>query len=91
MMMVDIFSGVLLGVPFGKHVSSMYHDCSKGRELGQTIIVIDSREILHGAEQFKKNMSQTCDELNAMRPAPGFDKCILPRTESSYEKRQSLC
>lgn len=29
MMMVDIFSGVLLGVPFGKHVSSMYHDCSK--------------------------------------------------------------
>ena len=77
MMMVDIFSGVLLGVPFGKHVSSMYHDCSKGRELGQTIIVIDPERFC-GAEQFKKNMSQTCDELNAMRPAPGFDKVYYP-------------
>ena len=23
-------------------------------------------------------MSQTCDELNAMRPAPGFDKVYYP-------------
>ncbi|MEG0722513.1 MAG: ureidoglycolate dehydrogenase, partial [Lachnospiraceae bacterium] len=29
MMMVDVFSGILTGVPFGKHVSSMYDDCSK--------------------------------------------------------------
>ena len=29
MMLVDIFSGVLLGVPFGKHVSSMYNDLSE--------------------------------------------------------------
>ena len=35
MMMVDIFSGILLGVPFGGHVSSMYHDLSEGRRLGQ--------------------------------------------------------
>ena len=35
MMMVDIFSVVLLGVPFGKYVSSMYHDFSEGRCLGQ--------------------------------------------------------
>ena len=67
----------------------MYHDCSKGRELGQTIIVIDPERFC-GAEQFKKNMSQTCDELNAMRPAPGIRQSILPRTESSYEKRQRL-
>ena len=41
MMMVDIFSGILTGVPFGGHVSSMYHDLSKGRDLGQLHIVID--------------------------------------------------
>lgn len=35
MMMVDIFSVILLGVPFGKYVSSMYHDFSEGRCLGQ--------------------------------------------------------
>ncbi len=33
MMMVDVLSGILLGLPFGKHVSSMYHDLSAGREL----------------------------------------------------------
>ena len=33
MMMVDILSGIMLGLPFGKHVSSMYEDLSKGRDL----------------------------------------------------------
>ncbi|MEG1107142.1 MAG: ureidoglycolate dehydrogenase, partial [Eubacterium sp.] len=41
MMMVDVLSGIMLGVPFGKHVSSMYEDLSKGRDLGQLHIVID--------------------------------------------------
>ena len=77
MMMVDVFSGVLLGVPFGKHVSSMYHDCSKGRELGQMIIVMDPERFC-GAEQFKKNMSQTCDELGEMKAAPGYGKVYYP-------------
>ncbi|MEX0633340.1 Ldh family oxidoreductase [Serratia ureilytica] len=31
MMMVDVLSGILLGLPFSKHVSSMYHDLSAGR------------------------------------------------------------
>ncbi len=91
MMMVDVFSGILLGVPFGKHVSSMYHDCSKGRELGQMIIVMDPEKFC-GAEQFMKNMSQSCDELNAMKPAPGFDQVYWPgqraviRKEKTYEE-----
>ena len=41
MMMVDVLSGILLGLPFGKHVSSMYHDLSAGRELGQLHIVLN--------------------------------------------------
>ena len=77
MMMVDVFSGVLLGVPFGKHVSSMYHDCSKGRELGQMIIVMDPERFC-GAEQFKANMSKTCDELGEMKAAPGYGKVYYP-------------
>src|SRR5699024_6386457 len=34
-MMVDVLSGILLGLPFGNDVSSMYHDLSAGRDLGQ--------------------------------------------------------
>lgn len=41
MMMVDILCGSMLGVPFGKHVSSMYADLSAGRDLGQIHLVIN--------------------------------------------------
>ncbi len=91
MMMVDVFSGVLLGVPFGKHVSSMYHDCSKGRELGQMLIVMDPAKFC-GAELFKERMSQTCDELSEMKAAPGFGKVYYPgeravmRREKCYKE-----
>ena len=61
MMMVDIFSGVLLGVPFGKHVSSMYHDLSAGRELGQMFIVMDPSRFV-GLDAFKASMSQVLDK-----------------------------
>ena len=77
MMLVDIFSGVLLGVPFGKHVSSMYHDLSKGRELGQMHIVIDPARFV-GTEEFKKRMSQVCDELGEMPAAEGYGKVYYP-------------
>lgn len=89
MMMVDIFSGVLLGLPFGRHVSSMYHDLSKGRELGQMHIVINPENFI-GIDNFKKYMSQVCDELNEMPPAEGFDKVYFPgqravmRREAAY-------
>ena len=89
MMLVDVFSGVLLGVPFGKHVRSMDHDLSEGRGLGQMHIVMDPARFV-GIERFKKSMSQVCDELGEMSPAPGFDKVYYPgeravmRREKAY-------
>lgn len=77
MMMVDVFSGILLGLPFGKHVSSMYHDLSEGRNLGQMHIVIDPSRF-GGTEYLKNSMTQVCDELNAMAPVEGFDKVCYP-------------
>ena len=37
MMMVDILAGSLLGLPFGKHVTSMYEDLSQYRRLDNFI------------------------------------------------------
>ncbi|MBP2097548.1 ureidoglycolate dehydrogenase [Enterococcus rivorum] len=89
MMMVDILSGILLGVPFGKHVSSMYHDLSKGRELGQLHIVINP-EFFIGLETFKKNISAMLDEIKAIAPSPGFKEVNYPgergrMREKNYE------
>lgn len=77
MMMVDILSGVMLGLPFGKHVSSMYEDLTKGRDLGQLHIVIDPSKF-GSIDKFKKSMSQTFDELKAIKPAPGFKEVYYP-------------
>ena len=88
MMMVDIFSGVLLGVPFGKHVSSMYHDLSKGRELGQMHIVIDPARFV-GAEEFKKAMSASIDELGEMPTADGYDKVYYPGERAMLRKEKA--
>ncbi|MGX7244650.1 ureidoglycolate dehydrogenase [Enterococcus quebecensis] len=90
MMMVDILSGILLGVPFGKHVSSMYHDLSKGRELGQLHIVINP-EFFIGLDVFKKNISTMLDELKEISPSPGFKEVNYPgergrEREKNYEE-----
>jgi ureidoglycolate dehydrogenase len=77
MMMVDIFSGILLGVPFGKHVSSMYDDLSKGRDLGHLHIVLDPKKFA-GIDNFKENITQTMEELAQIKPAEGFDKVYYP-------------
>ena len=87
MMMVDVLSGVLLGLPFGKHVSSMYADLSKGRDLGQLHIVIDPSRFTD-LESFKKNMSTVLDELGAIKPAKGFDKVYYPGERALLRKEK---
>ncbi len=76
-MMVDVLSGILLGLPFGKDVSSMYADMRRGRDLGQLHIVIDPARFA-GAETFREMISATRRELNALKPAPGFDQVLFP-------------
>lgn len=88
MMMVDILSGVLLGVPFGKHVSSMYHDLSEGRNLGQMHIVINPDKFV-GIEEFKKSMTQVCDELNDMPAAEGYGKVYYPGERAALRKKKT--
>lgn len=77
MMMVDILSGILLGLPFGKHVSSMYSDMSEGRDLGQLFILIDPSRFTD-IELFKQQVDESMKELNQINPAPGFDQVWYP-------------
>ncbi len=88
MMLVDILSGVLLGVPFGSSVSSMYHDLSVGRELGQLHIVIDPERFV-GSDKFKADMSKSLEELNNIKPAPGFDKVYYPGQRGKIREKIS--
>lgn len=90
MMMVDVLSGILLGLPFGNKVSSMYHDLTEYRNLGQLHIVIDP-ECFVGLEAFKENISQTMKDLNSIKPATGFDQVYYPGQRSvEREKRAEV-
>ncbi|MBY5944554.1 ureidoglycolate dehydrogenase [Photobacterium rosenbergii] len=81
MMMVDILSGVMLGLPFGRNVSSMYENLSEGRELGQLHIVINP-EFFTTKEYFIDAIAQTMQDISGIRPAPGFDKVMYPGQRS---------
>ncbi len=76
MMMIDILSGILLGLPFGRQVSSMYEDLHAGRNLGQLHLVINPA-FFSSCELFRKHISQTMQELNAVKPAPVLNRFII--------------
>lgn len=76
-MMVDVLSGILLGLPFGNKVSSMYEDLAEYRKLGQLHIVINPA-FFTGLASFKNDITQTMDDLNGIKPAPGFSKVLYP-------------
>lgn len=82
MMMVDVLSGILLGLPFGKQVTSMYHDLTEYRNLGQLHIVIDPSRFTD-LDMFKDKIAQTMEELSQMQPAPGFEQVYYPGQRSN--------
>ncbi|GGB37538.1 ureidoglycolate dehydrogenase [Virgibacillus dakarensis] len=87
MMMVDVLSGILLGLPFGNKVSSMYHDLTEGRNLGQLHIVINP-EYFTSINEFKQNISKTMADLNNIKPAPGFDHVSYPGQRSAEREQK---
>lgn len=89
MMMVDILAGVLLGLPFGKGVTSMYADLTENRNLGHTYIIIDPSRF-RDIEDFKQDMAQTVDDLHGIQPAPGFDQVYYPGELSTLAKEKNL-
>lgn len=89
MLMVDILSGSMLGLPFGKHVTSMYEDLSTGRELGQLHIVIDPAKFTDVAT-FKANLAQMTTELNSQKPQEGFKQVLYPGQRANGTRRNSM-
>lgn len=81
MMAVDIFSGILFGLPAGKNVSSMYHDLTKGRDLGILFIVIDPDKFI-GRDNFKAALKASFEELRSVKPAEGSSGVRVPGESS---------
>jgi ureidoglycolate dehydrogenase (NAD+) len=76
MMMIDILSGILLGLPFGKHVGKVTRKVPES-SLGQFIIIINP-ECFIDPDVFVKNITKMIKEIHHIKPAPGFDKVMIP-------------
>ncbi|WP_339266657.1 ureidoglycolate dehydrogenase [Paenibacillus sp. FSL K6-1330] len=87
MMMVDVLSGILLGLPFGNKVSSMYHDLTEYRNLGQFHLVINPA-FFTDPDMFKQHISNTMDDLNQIKPAPGFEQVLFPGQNNDLIQEQ---
>lgn len=89
MMMVDVLSGSLLGLPFGKHVTSMYADLTSPRDLGQYFIVIDPKRYTD-PQVFAERIDAMAEELHAIQPAEGFDAVYYPGelSQLTYQKNK---
>lgn len=87
MMMVDVLAGSLLGLPFGKSVSSMYDDLTAKRNLGQMYLLIDPAKFTD-PKAFTKNISKMVQELHEVKPAQGFEQVYYPGElgKITYEK-----
>lgn len=86
MLLVDVLSGILLGLPYGDKVSSMYHDLTKGRDLGQLHIVINP-SFFTDLDSFKANLSASMNDLNNIKPAAGFDIVNWPGQRSMAREK----
>ncbi|MGL9730865.1 ureidoglycolate dehydrogenase [Enterococcus sp. DIV0756] len=90
MMMVDVLSGMLLGLPFGKNVSSMYTDLTEKRNLGQIFILIDPNRFTD-LPSFKHSVETMVGELHEIAPAVGFKQVYYPgeTNQINYEQYMS--
>ncbi len=89
MMMVDILSGILLGLPYGNKVTSMYEDLTEYRKLGQIHLVINPA-FFTSAQTFKENITNTMNELNQIQPRAGFDRVFYPGQRSEQRAEKAL-
>ncbi len=86
-LMVDVLSGVLLGLPYGNKVTSMYADLSEPRNLGQIHLVLDPG-FFTDKHAFLKTVNQVMDDLNHVRPAPGFAEVLYPGQGSAAREQE---
>lgn len=76
-MAIDVLTGVLIGARFGPHITAMYSDFDKKRNLAGMMIAIDPSTFI-GADIFMAQMDNMVDALHALPPGPDCDQVLVP-------------
>lgn len=84
---VDVLTGILMGGNFGPHVSLMYGDYEKERDLCHLVGVIDYHKF-PGKDSFLDKVTQMVEELHQIPPAEGFDRVLAPGEPEYLKERE---
>jgi ureidoglycolate dehydrogenase (NAD+) len=74
---VELLCGVLTGSPFGQHLSSMYGDLDKPRNLGHLFGALRADSFVD-LNEFKTRSRELADEMRQTKPATGFKEVLVP-------------
>ena len=64
-MIVDLFSSMFTGMPFGPHINRMYEEMDSPRKLGHFVQIWDMGAFV-GADRVRSRVSEYIDELHAL-------------------------
>ncbi len=76
-LVIDVLTGVLMGAKYGPHITAMYGDYDKPRELASLMIAIDPSTFT-SVEGFKASIDAMIDDLHREPPGPGYEKVYVP-------------
>lgn len=76
-MVVEIFTALLTGSAFGPHISKMYGDYDKNRELGHFFMAIDPDKFV-AVDTFTSRLDQMIMELREASPAENVERIYVP-------------
>jgi ureidoglycolate dehydrogenase (NAD+) len=83
---VDVLTGLLMGGNFGPHVTRMYGDYEKKRDLCHLVGAIDYHRF-PGHSSFLDQVTQMIEEVHQVPTAEGFERVMVPG-EPEYLKEK---
>ena len=88
-MIIDIFSSVLSGMPWGPHVNAMYGELDNPRKLGHFVMAIDVNRFMPLAI-FKERLREMLGEFGDLPPADGFSQVYYPGQIEGLRREKRL-
>lgn len=86
---VDVLTGLLMGGNFGPHVTLMYGDYEKKRDLCHLVGAIDYHRF-PGHPSFLDQVTQMIEELHQAPTAEGFDRVMVPGEPEYLKERDRM-
>lgn len=88
-LVIDVLTGVLMGAKYGPHITAMYGDYDKPRELASLMIAIDPATFT-SATAFKSQIDAMVDDLHKQPAGRGYERVYVPGEPELIKEKAHL-